>query len=100
MRLFVSIREAAVRPVRLLAGRPHADLQERLRGPDPAGPRRPGGLQVSGPGRAGPQPSEEHQGPVPGHLQREGRGRPADLQLRPAGLQPGPVQPEPSEHAQ
>lgn len=98
--VFVPVRKAAVRSVRLRPGRQDGDLQERLRGVVSAGRRHQGGVSLSGPRQSRLQPSEERQGPVPGHLQGEESRRPAERRVRPEGLQPGPVQPEPHEHAQ
>lgn len=98
--LLLPVRTPAVRSVRLLARRQDGDLQERLRGVVAAGLRHQRGVSLSGPHQSGLQPSEERQGPVQGRLQGEEPGRPAELRVRPPGLQPGPVQPEPHERAQ
>ncbi len=98
--LCLPVRKPAVRSVRVLPRCQDGDLQERLRGVVSAGLCHQRGVSLSRPHQSRLQPSEKRQGPVPGHLQGEVPGQPASLRVRPAGLQPGPVQPEPHEHAQ
>lgn len=72
--LVSSSREPPVGPVRLLSCGQDADLQERLCGLVPAGLRHQRSVPLPRTHQPRLQPSEEHQGPVQGHLQEEGGG--------------------------